>query len=263
MTTTAVLGLTAAILIGSVGVARADVWDTGTTTDGAASTPNEVVTGSDQVHDLLGGSPDQDWYRLRVKPYASYEILIESVSGKPTAGLTLARFDSDGMTALPTTGGPIGTGLVQSYRFENTATTATANYLKVSGNCGGACSASDTYRIRFYDTSYAIARFNNSATQVTTLMIQNRSEFPITITGRFFSTSGGTPLTLPNPWMPTIGAHGSIVVDTTGPALQLSSKSGSVLITSSSGRYGDLTGKAVAVEPATGFSFDTFMEPAR
>ncbi len=35
---------------------------------------------------------------------------------------------------------------------------------------------------------------------------------------------------------------------------------GSVTV-SNDGRYGDLSGKAVAVEPATGFSFDTPMVP--
>ena len=29
------------------------------------------------------------------------------------------------------------------------------------------------------------------------------------------------------------------------------------------GRYGDLSGKTVAIEPSTGFSFDTRLEPGR
>ena len=36
--------------------------------------------------------------------------------------------------------------------------------------------------------------------------------------------------------------------------------SGSITI-SNNARYGDLTGKAVSVEPATGFTFDTLMVP--
>ena len=35
---------------------------------------------------------------------------------------------------------------------------------------------------------------------------------------------------------------------------------GSITI-SNDGRYGDLVGKAVAIEPATGFTFDTAMSP--
>jgi len=44
------------------------------------------------------------------------------------------------------------------------------------------------------------------------------------------------------------------------PALQ--GQAGAITI-SHDGRYGALQGKAVAVEPATGFTFDTPLEPRR
>jgi hypothetical protein len=263
MTRKAVLGLTAAILMAFVGVARADVWDTGTTPDGSKFTPNEVVPGSDQTHDFLGGTSDQDWYRLRLKPYSSYEVLIEGVSGNAATGILFARLDSDGTTILTTSGGTIS-ATARSYRFDSgTATMPTDNFLRVtSGNCGSTCNASDTYRIRVYETTYAIARFNNSGTQITTLLIQNRSEASITITGRFFSATGALLTTTPDPWTATIPARGSAVVNTSASSPGLAGLSGSVLVMNN-GRYGDLVGKTVALEPATGFSFDTLMEPTR
>jgi hypothetical protein len=74
------------------------------------------------------------------------------------------------------------------------------------------------YRIRAYETTYSIPRFNNAGSQVTVLLLQNP-----------------TPYTLQ-------GKGGSITV-------------------SNDGRYGDMAGKAIALEPATGFSFDSPMVP--
>ena len=45
-----------------------------------------------------------------------------------------------------------------------------------------------------------------------------------------------------------------------GIITQLVGTSGTVTI-ANTGRYGDLTGKIVALEPATGFSFDSAMVP--
>jgi hypothetical protein len=40
----------------------------------------------------------------------------------------------------------------------------------------------------------------------------------------------------------------------------LQGKGGTITV-SNDGRYGDLAGKAISLEPATGFAFDTPMEP--
>jgi hypothetical protein len=40
----------------------------------------------------------------------------------------------------------------------------------------------------------------------------------------------------------------------------LAGRAGSITV-SNDGRYGDLSGKAIALEPATGFGFDTPMQP--
>ena len=54
-----------------------------------------------------------------------------------------------------------------------------------------------------------------------------------------------------------MSVHGLYVVNTSGLA-GLAGQAGSITITHD-GRYGDLGGKAIAVEPATGFSFDSPM----
>jgi hypothetical protein len=78
-----------------------------------------------------------------------------------------------------------------------------------------------------------------------------------TITGNlhFWSGAGGPPLAS-QPF--SIPARGTFVFSSaTLPALQ--GQSGSITI-SHDAAYGSFTGKAVAVEPATGFTFDSPME---
>jgi hypothetical protein len=58
-----------------------------------------------------------------------------------------------------------------------------------------------------------------------------------------------------------VGAHATFVVNTsTIPGV--GSASGTVTL-SHDGAYGDVVGKAVAVESSTGFTFDTALEPRR
>ena len=55
-----------------------------------------------------------------------------------------------------------------------------------------------------------------------------------------------------------LGARASLTLDTSS-LVPLQQRSGSVTV-SHDAPYGGLTGKAVAIEPATGFSFDTPFE---
>ncbi len=96
-------------------------------------------------------------------------------------------------------------------------------------------------------------RFNNSGTQITVLFIQNPTDYTITGTVFFWNTSGAaagsSPFTLPPKAMTVLNTS------TVAPGI------GGSLTIVNDGRYGDLSGKAVALEPATGFSFDTPMVP--
>jgi hypothetical protein len=89
------------------------------------------------------------------------------------------------------------------------------------------------------------------------LLVQNRG--PDTVGGTlWFWDAAGTPL---HAHTFTLPPRALLVLDTAG-AGALAGQSGTVTITHD-GRHGDLAGKAVALEPATGFSFDSPLEPRR
>ena len=50
--------------------------------------------------------------------------------------------------------------------------------------------ADDVYRIRAYETTYSVPRFNNAGTQTTVLILQNPAAYPISGNIYFWSTSG-------------------------------------------------------------------------
>ena len=238
------------------GAARADVWDQQTLNDNSAATANELVHGSDQVHDLgaaPGPAPDEDWYRLSIKPYSSYEVVVDGVSGDLGPPVQVDRVTSDG--TVFGSAGPIGPGFARSMRFHNTGPFVVEDkWIRVkSGGCTTSCTTADAYRLRFYDTTAAVARFNDSGTQITVLLLQNPTDAPIAGTAYFWSAAG-TLLASP-PF--TLGARSTLVLNTAGVP-GLAGQSGTVTV-GHDGRYGDVSGKAVALEPATGFSFDSPM----
>jgi hypothetical protein len=248
------------VALAAAGPARADVWDVQTNSDNTAgTTQNELVHGSDQIHDLgvlAGGFADQDWYRIGQKAYASYEVIVDATSGDIGQGVALQRIASDQASVLQTAA-PVTIGLnySQSLRWMNTtAAPIDDQYVRVeSSSCTTDCGPDDVYRIRSYETTQSVPRFNNSASQITVLLLQNPSAYPIAgniyfwgITGTLLGTS---PFSLP--------AKNTLVLNTAGV---VPGGSGALTI-ANDGRYGDLSGKTVALEPATGFSFDSPMIP--
>ena len=247
--------------VAATGAARADVWDVQTSNDNSpAGTQNELVHGSDQIHDLgalAGGTlPDQDWYRIGQKAFASYEVTVDATSGDIGAGVLVQRFASDGVTALQTAL-PVTAGLnySQSLRWMNaTAVPIDDQYVRVVSNgCTTDCGPDDVYRLRSFETTQSIPRFNNAGSQVTVLLLQNPSGYQITGNIYFWATTGGLlgqqPFDLP--------AKNTLVLNTSSVVPGL----GGAITLANDGRYGDLTGKTVALEPATGFSFDSPMVP--
>ncbi len=238
------------------GRARADVWDVQTQNDNAATTENELVHGSDQLHDLgalAGPLADQDWFSLSQKPYSSYEAVVDATSGDAGPTLDLALVDDAGTPI--TSSQAVGVGYSRTVRFRNTTATAVDNQLVrvLSGSCTTTCTSNDVYRIRFYETTYAIPRFNNSGTQVTVLILQNPTNYTIAGDVYFWNAAGTRLATYPF----SLTAKNTLVLATASVA-GVSGQSGAITL-AHNGRYGDLTGKTVAVEPATGFSFDSPM----
>lgn len=254
MRTTNVVRALVIACIGAVSApARADVWDRSLPSDGSAATRTELVHGSDELHDLAkkGSAPDEDWYRVTQQPYASYEILLEATAGE-IAPPVLERLAADGATVLQTAIG-IGTiGFTRSLRWQNGATAVEDQFVRVrSGSCVK-CKKDAAYRIRAFETTYRLPRFNNTGTQVTVLVVQNPTDAAITGNVHFWNAGGALLATHSFALQPK--ALLNLQTQTVVP-----DSSGSATI-SHDGRYGDLAGKAIALEPATGFAFDTNLE---
>jgi hypothetical protein len=245
------LALGAFVLAASAG---ADEWDQGGDDDGGASTDNALFHGSEQTHDLgvqAGPVADQDWYLTFLRPLSSYQFVVDAFTGDldltPASVQRLSATQVVQQSATVLDGGG-----VLSLSWVRGSTTADTNYVRVSGAaCGQSCSLPDRYRARFYDTTYTVPRFNNSGTQATVLLVQNATDRACEIQAFFLDDSGGTVGLLINP----LGPHQLLVFPTASVA---ANQSGSIRVAHTCG-YGALSGKAVSVEPSTGFTFDTPM----
>jgi hypothetical protein len=232
----------------------ADPWDEPAFRDDSIATLSELAHGSDETHDLKAksGSADEDWFRIRQEPFSSYEVVVDAAVGD-LVPVVLERVAADGTTVLQTSDAA-GLAAVRSLRFENATAAAVDDQFVVvrSGGCTK-CKARDTYRIRAFDTTYTAARFNNAATQVTILVVQNPTNREVVVTPRFWNATGVLSAAEPQ----TILPKGSLVLATETIAPDVS---GSVTVTNDA-RYGELDGKTLSLEAATGFSFDTALRP--
>jgi len=246
------LGLGLALVSGRAAVA--DVWDIQTQNDNTNATENELVHGSDQLHDLGTGTlPDEDWFALGQKPFSSYEAVADATSGDIGPSLALDRVDAGGAVLQPSVA--VGVGYTKSLRWANqTAGEVNTEFIRVmSAACTTNCGPEDVYRIRFAETTYSVPRFNNFGTQITVLLLQNPTNYTITGVIYFWTTAGVSAGT--SPFTLTPKALQVLNTATVAPGV-----GGSVTI-AHDGRYGDLSGKTVALEPSTGFSFDSPMLP--
>jgi hypothetical protein len=242
--------------------ARADVWDEGPDSDNACglTSDNELVHGSDQIHDLgarPGPAADEDHYTLVSRAYSSYEAILDGTTGDlNNGGAPDFDFDRnvDGVcTPIQDFEPASGWGFSRSIRWESGPSSAAGGLRVANAACGTGCTAADQYRIRLLETTYTIPRFNNSSSQTTILIVQNPTHYTIHVTSWFFS-GNGTLLTSAAFTLAPRSAH----VLNTSSLVQLQGQSGTIIL-SNDGHYGDLSGKAVALEAATGFTFDTPM----
>jgi hypothetical protein len=230
----------------------ADVWDTADDDNG---TSNQLVHGSAQQHDLdAGAAADEDWYLLSTGAFASFEVLVEATAPEIQGSGVLSLVDSSGgIVANATVMGFANDG-TRALRIENpTSDGGNDNFVRVTGACGVSCGPSAVYQIRSLETTAYVPRFNNSATQTTFLLLQNARQGQNTIGGNvhFFDAAGTLLATQPFA-LPSLG---SLVLNTaTVPGV--AGQAGHARITHAGG-YGAVAGKAVALEPATGFTFDT------
>jgi hypothetical protein len=221
---------------------------------------DELVHGSAETRSLetqAGPTAIAQEWRLRQAPFASYEVVVDGVTGDlGPDGPALDRLASDGSVVQQAVGATGGTS--RSLRWENGATAVGDERIRVqSRGCILDCDAADSFRIRLYETTLHGARFNNSATQITILVVQDASGQGVTGHLDFW---GGTGTLLHSEAL-ALGPRQTLVVNTAGLA-GLAGQAGSITVRHD-GSYGSLQGKAVAVEPATGFTFDTPLEPRR
>ena len=188
-------------------------------------------------------------YVIRQDSRASYEVVVDAASGD-LQPLGLQRLSAGGSVVQTSAGS--GVGRSRSLRWVNSGAVVDGERVVVtSGNCGTGCGADDTYRIRFYETTGLVARFNNAGGQGTVLVLQNPGASAVT--GQVYLWSGAGTLLGSAPF--TLPSRGSLALNTATIA-GAAGKAGSITVAHDA-PYGVLTGKAVALEPATGFSFDT------
>jgi uncharacterized repeat protein (TIGR01451 family) len=217
--------------------------------DGAAGASAELSHGTVHVSDLrsgVGPVPPERLYRVVVPAKSSMEVTVDALSGD-LLPISLDRLVG-GITLQ--SGDVAGTGASRSLRWANVDDIPIANQtVRIrSGGCIADCGADDGYRMRAYDTTARVARFNNTVTQLTVLVLQNATAQPVVGTASFWDADGD--------WITdshfAIQGHGAAVVNTN---LFAEGRSGSITIRHDA-PYGLLQGKAVSIEPASGFSFD-------
>jgi hypothetical protein len=260
--------VTLAVILSCSGpqVLRADVWDIGSDNDNDSGSDNELVHGMDQVHDMLtqqGGTiEDVDWYPLRTPCNASYEIALDGLSGDLSNGTTaspaLELLASDASTvvanSVPISSLGVARRLTSDCQSGSGAPTEVVQYVRVSQPaCHLNCGTDTQYRIRMRETTALIPRFNNSATQVSILVLQNPTDAVVHASVLAYDSTAALIGTLTVALSPNQVATINLATAVGGA---LAGKSGALKILNDA-PYGALAGKAVAVEPATGFTFDT------
>lgn len=272
------LSLLAALAAGGPAFAH-DRWENPifNSTDDDSTTLNFLQHGAVQTrHDLDAtgsASPDEDWFAVKVTMHHSYEARVNGGSAYWSETCTPApcpRFDlvqSNGTVAVAgetqsddvfisinrASSGNQNAGRGMTVRWLGNGTGV--NFLRAKGDEFVLFSDNVFYDVSFRDTTYLAPRWNNSGTQVSILVLQNSNPRPVFTVVSFYDTAAAYVMGITF----EIPAFGSNLVNMgTIPALQ--GKSGSLKV-GHTGGYGSLAGKVVALEPATGFTFDTPIEP--
>jgi hypothetical protein len=234
---------------------RWEIANGGGSTDDTIPTNNGLTHGTTQLHDLQG-SVDTDIGFVAQRAFRSYEArIVDTQHCWNSLGCdAFERIDAGGVVVQP--GIPFDGATLNgiTLRWETDAAPAQFTWVRTRGTVshGGFDSQ---YEIQFYDTTYLVPRWNNGGTQTTVFLIQAAQARSVTGSIHFFNAGGTLLATAPL----SVPAAGLQVVGTSSISA-LAGQSGSAVITHSGG-YGALAGKAVALEPGTGFSFDTVISP--
>lgn len=243
-------------LVAPVNATLANDHAVGTIVDDDEGPGQELVHGSSEVHSLAalpGGVANPTLFRLAQRAGASYEVAVDGASGD-VSPVVIERLGPDQSTVLQT-GVATGVGSA-ALRWENRGAAVDTQWIRVrSGGCTSGCGADDVYRVRAYETTGALARFVASATQTSVVTLQNRGAVVVNGHVDFWSASGAALGSRSF----TLAPAASVTFDV-ATVTGVAGQSGSATVTHDGG-YGDVVGKAVALEPATGFTFDTPLLP--
>jgi len=227
--------------------------------DDTATTYNVLRHGMLQEgHDLesTGGIADQDFMRVVSKPRHSYQASVRGLRWMcPSCPALYVQHLSGTPIGAGTAGGddPLAGDGALGVRVGWIADTATTFVVRVTGVTGMTAEAS-SYDIQLLDTTLFVPRWNNTASQTTVLVLQNTMNYQMFGTV-YFHDAAGVLLATVDVSAPQHGVH----VLQTASIAALQGKSGSATI--SQAPYAAFVGKAVALEPATGFTFDTAIVP--
>jgi hypothetical protein len=243
--------------------------------DDTNATQNILRHGVAQLGHDLEGTGDEDWMVVRTKIGHSYEARVSGAGlfwDDGCAGPFCPHFDRVNSGGTVLTPGTVTSDDTGGFFFDlgggNTYTVATGmsarwiatndtkEFVRARGNASGLpMPAGLTYDVEFYDTTYFMPRWNNSATQFTVIVIQNTTNATVAGNMLFYGATGtqlhSEPFSIPE--------HG-VRVFPSSSVVALAGQSGSASIVHTGG-YGALAGKAVALEPGSGFSFDTPLTP--
>jgi hypothetical protein len=215
----------------------------------------ELAHGAARRGSLRPGEPAEERFAVRVPPRSSFEIVLDEASGDYASGaapVALERLGTDTTTVLQI-GAPVGTGGARRLRWQNTTAEEQRQVVRVvSRGCTTGCGADDTYRLRAYDTTGTLARFNTTGGQDAVVIVQNPGSAAAAGTLWFWDAAGaplGTRSFL-------LTARGTLVLNV---ATLLPGRSGGLTLTHDAG-YGGLAAKVIAIEPANGLSYDTVLQ---
>jgi uncharacterized repeat protein (TIGR01451 family) len=226
----------------------------------AMQAEGELTHGARVTADLaalggVSGVSDADFYRIRQEPRSSYEVVLDAAGGdSPNPELRL--LEADGLTVVAG-GGQLGTGASRSMRWMNdTTSTLDDQFVRVrSGGdgCQAGCGPDDQYRLRLWDTTGVIPRYNSTGSQITVVIVQNATPDSANVRMYFWDPSGAL-LFRQAVFMSPFSQYS---LNTNG-FVELQNTSGSITIASDA-PLGAIVAKAVSLEPSTGFSFDSPM----
>jgi len=249
----ALFALAAALL--PVAAPAIDVWDQASVKDNTAATTANYLNGpvgiNVQTHDLeaIGGVADEDWYIFEVEVGRSYAVTVTTNTGDVDATQAdfLQRYDVTGTTLLQSqTGSPT----FRTLRWISGA--GGFERIRVKGQTTS--SANSQYSIIVQSSTYWCPRYNNSGSQASVLILQNITSFPCTHTITFMDEAGNELATDSS----TLAGNATKVL-AVGSIPALVGTKGSARIAHSCTAFA-FKGKLVALEPSTGFSFDTLCD---